>query len=460
MKTKDQCEILNFKKALVIGAGKSGISVSKLLLKLGKQVVVTDVKEEKELSESAEILKSIGVKCHFGGHPIELLDNVNIVLVSPGVPPNIPILKSAFANKIPVLGEFDFSTFFIEKPIIAVTGTNGKTTVATWIYHTIKNLGYEPALAGNIDVPLSEVALSSENFSHIVAEVSSYQLEYSKYFHPWIAGVLNVTPDHLSRHGSIEEYAKIKNKIFENQEKGDLSILNFDDYWTRKMCVPPEVEIRYFSISNPLKNGVWVDKLEADGAIYFKDKVVGGVKEIPLPGRHNIANALSVLAMLGGKLAEPEKVFREMGLFRGVPHRIEFVGEKGGVKFYNDSKSTNVDSLRVALESFQAPLILIAGGRGKGYGYDSLKDLVGTKVVFLITIGEDAKKIEDTFSGIVQFARVSSMEEAVELAWKKSYDGCVVLLSPGCASFDMYPNFEVRGNHYKECVKKIIGGDI
>lgn len=457
MKAYEKSKILNSKKALVIGAGRSGISSAKLLFRLGKEVLISDIKDEDELKESTKELREIGVKTHFGGHPVELLEGVDILVVSPGVSPEIPILKYASNCGIPVLGEFELASVLIDKPILAVTGTNGKTTVVSWIYHTLKNLGYKPALAGNIDLPLSEVVLCGETYTHVVAEVSSYQLEYTEYFHPWIAGVLNVTPDHLSRHGSIEEYARIKNKIFNNQTRGDLSVLNYDDVHTRNMWIPSEVEIRYFSLVERLESGVWVDVEEQDGFIYFGNEIVGSIDEIPIPGRHNVANALSVLAMLGIRLGSPKEIFNQMKSFKGVPHRIEFVGEKDGVKFYNDSKSTNVDSLRVALESFQYPVILIAGGRGKGYGYESLKELVKAKVAFLITIGEDAKKIEDTFSGMVEITRANSMEEAVRLAWGKSYDGCVVLLSPGCASFDMYPNFEVRGDHYKECVKKIIG---
>ncbi len=450
-------DILESQKALVVGAGKSGLSAAKLLLSLKKQVVITDQKQEDELCETAKKLSELGVECFFGGHPIELLEDIDFVVVSPGVPSEIPLLKGAFENKIPVLGEFELSTIFISRPIIAVTGTNGKTTVSTWLYHTIKALGYKPALAGNIDIPLAEIVLYSDNFSHIVVEVSSYQLEYSLYFHPWIATVLNLTPDHLSRHKSMANYAEIKNKIFKNQGENDLAVLNFDDEWTRNMKVPTKTERRYFSVMVPVENGAWIDKVDKDANIYFGLKKIGKVGEIPLLGKHNIYNALSVLAMLSYELAEPEKVLECMSSFKGVPHRIEFVGEKDGVKFYNDSKSTNVDSLRVALESFQEPLILIAGGRGKGYGYESLRELVRNKVRFMIAMGEDAQKLENTFSDLVPVSRVYSMEEAVKLAWERSSPGYVILLSPGCASFDMYPNFEVRGNHFKECVKRIIG---
>ncbi len=449
--------ILESRRALVIGAGKSGVSAVQLLLRLNKEVVITDLKEESEIRGTADKLRELGVRYFFGGHPIDLLECADFVVVSPGAPTNIPILECAYSNNIPVLGEFELASLFIKCPIIAVTGTNGKTTVATWVYHTIKNLGYNPTLAGNIDIPLSDIALLSEKYTHVVAEVSSYQLEYSKYFHPWIATVLNITPDHLSRHGNMENYAQIKNKIFENQRENDLAVLNYDDEWSRNMKVPPGVEVKYFSIVKPIEKGVWVDKLDKGGSIFSGIKMIGSVGKIPLPGKHNLSNALAVLAMLGSKLAVYERVLEGMSSFKGVPHRIEYVGEKDGVRFYNDSKSTNVDSLRVALESFQEPLILIAGGRGKGYGYESLRDLIRAKVKFMITMGEEAERLEKAFSDIVEVSRVGSMDEAVDLAWRKSFPGCVVLLSPGCASFDMYPNFEVRGNHYKECVKKIIG---
>lgn len=448
--------IKSLNRALVIGAGKTGMSCAKLLKKQGKKVIVNDIKKGSELPDAVSFLEELGLPYVFGEHPETLLSEIDFVIVSPGISPRIPILEEARNRGIPILGEFEYAWYFVNSPVIAVTGTNGKTTVTCWVHHTLKELGFKTALAGNNDTPLSDVVAETVTYDWIVAEMSSYQLEYTHLFHPHIAAVLNVTPDHIYRHPTLIEYADTKCKIFQNQTEQDVAIVNADDEWVSQMKVPPSVKKVYFSLTQEVSPGAWIQSSGKESYILFNDNMLGKVSQLPLKGQHNLANALAVLAIVSSLSISPEKVYKAMNSFKGVPHRIEFLGSKNGVAFYNDSKSTNVESLRVALESFQQPVILIAGGRGKGASYEPLRELVREKVCFLITIGEDAQKIEDTFSDLVQVERVQSMEEAVKVAWQHSFPHSVILLSPACASFDMYPNFEVRGEHFRNCVKQLL----
>jgi len=447
--------IKSLTRTLIIGAGKTGMSCAKLLKKRGKKVIVNDIKNSSELPDEVQFLEKLGLPYVFGEHPESLLSEIDFVIVSPGIPPKIPILEEARKRSIPVLGEFEYAWYFVNSPVIAVTGTNGKTTVTCWVHHTLKELGFNTALAGNNDTPLSDIVAEPFAYDWIIAELSSYQLEYAHLFHPRIAAVLNVTPDHISRHPTLQEYADTKCKIFQNQTEQDVAVINSDDEWVSKMNVPPSVKKLYFSLEKEV-SGAWVKSDSEESHILFNKDILGKVSQLPLKGRHNLANALAVLTIVNSLSIPPEKVYKAMSSFKGVPHRIEFLGTKNGVSFYNDSKSTNVESLRVALESFQQPVILIAGGRGKGASYEPLRQLIQEKVCFLITLGEDAQKIEDAFSDLVQVEQVQSMEEAVKVAWQHSFPNSVILLSPACASFDMYANFEVRGEHFRKCVNQLL----
>lgn len=451
--TSEKVKSLN--RVLIIGAGKSGLASAKLLKKQEKEVIINDIKKEEEIPETIEILNKLGIDYVLGQHPENLLKKVDLVIVSPGVSPKIPIIQLARKNNIPVIGEFEYAYYFTQSPIIAVTGTNGKTTVTSWIHHTLEKLGFRSILAGNNDTPLSEVVAEDIQSDWIVAEVSSYQLEYSYYFRPHVAVALNVTPDHITRHPTMKEYADVKNRIFHNQGENDIAVINKDDEWVSSMAIPPSVSRYYFSLNQKVSPGSWVEVKEKN-YICFDETLLDSVECLPLKGRHNLSNALAVLTSVNAVYKQPKQVLRAMTSFRGVPHRIEFLGSKDNIEFYNDSKSTNVESLRVALESFQQPIILIAGGRGKGSSYLPLRSLIQEKVHFLVTIGEDAENIEKSFSDLVKTERASTMEDAVRLAWKNAIPQSVILLSPACASFDMYPNYEVRGDHFRECVQKLL----
>lgn len=450
-------EIKSLNRALIIGAGKSGLASAKLLKKQKKMVIVNDIKKEEEIPDVVKTLNELQIDYVLGHHPEDSLSSIDFIIVSPGVSPKIPILQTAQKKNIPILGEFEYAYYFTNAPIIAVTGTNGKTTVTCWVHHTLEKLGFNSALAGNNDTPLSDVIADNVQSDWIVTELSSYQLEYSYYFHPRVAVVLNVTPDHITRHPTMKEYADVKNKIYQNQAEGDFAIINKDDKWVTSMIIPRHVNRFYFSLNHKIDSGAWILTRDVDKQyICFDEEILDAVECIPLKGQHNLSNALAVLTSISAVYNHPKQVLKAMASFKGVPHRIEFLGNKDGVEFYNDSKSTNVESLRVALESFNQPVILIAGGRGKGASYLPLRPLIKEKVHFLITIGEDAENIEKSFSDLVETKRVQTMEDAVKTAWKNAFPSSVVLLSPACASFDMYPNYEVRGEHFKECVQKLL----
>lgn len=455
--TPEKIKLLH--RVLIIGAGKSGLASAKLLKKQGKEVIISDIKKEEEIPGATELFNKLGVDYVLGQHPENLLSEVDFIIVSPGVSPQIPLLKLAVTNNIPIVGEFEYAYYFTQSPIIAVTGTNGKTTVTSWIHHTLKELGFSSVLGGNNDTPLSEIVAENIQSDWIVAELSSYQLEYCYYFHPHVAVVLNVTPDHITRHPTMKEYANVKNRIFRNQGENDYAVINKDDEWVSSMDIPPLVNKYYFSLNQKAYPGAWIE-IKDKRYICFDDTVLDSVDCLPLKGMHNLSNALAVLTSVSAVYKQPERVLKAMTSFKGVPHRIEFIESKNGVEFYNDSKSTNVESLRVALESFQQPIILIAGGRGKGSSYLPLRSLIQEKVYFLVTIGEDAENIEKSFADLVKIKRVANMEEAVKIAWENAIPQSVILLSPACASFDMYSNYEARGDHFRECVQKLLAEEL
>jgi len=311
--------------------------------------------------------------------------------------------------------------------------------------------GHSVALAGNNDTPFSAAVLIEPAPSYIVLEVSSYQLETVSNFHPWIAAALNLTPDHLGRHKTMAGYAAAKNRIFAQQGPGDAAVLNADDAWVSSMTTPAGVQRLAFSTAAPTETGACV----RGDTICMRDQPLAALADNPLPGRHNLANVLAALTIMRAGGFDCDKTVEGLRTFRGVEHRLEAVEDIDGVHFYNDSKSTNVDSLRVALESFDRPIVLIAGGRGKGSAYEPLSQCLQQHVKQLVTLGEDASLLEAAFGPLVQTQRAADMPDAVRRAQRAAVPGDVVLLSPGCASFDMYRNFEERGHDYKRWVRRL-----
>ncbi|MBU0629884.1 MAG: UDP-N-acetylmuramoyl-L-alanine--D-glutamate ligase [Candidatus Margulisbacteria bacterium] len=426
---------MNGKKVIVVGLGKSGFSAAIKLAGLGAVVTATDQKGESLFSkELLGLLTGKGIKLALGGNPPELAAGADLVVVSPGIHLDIPILASARQKNIPIISEVELAFRFLTKPVIAITGTNGKTTTTTLIGEMLKAGGKRLAVAGNIGLPLIEVDDSS--LDYVVAEISSYQLEAIVDFKPFISVILNIQPDHLERHHTLAEYIAQKQRIFANQTGDDYLVYNADDPQVVKMAQEAKAQLVPFA------------KEEAARIISLVPE------EIRIPGRHNLENALaaaSVAALCGIK---KEKVAKVLKTFPGVEHRIEFVQKKKGIGFYNDSKGTNPDSTIVAIETFKGKgLVLILGGRDKGVDLDEMVKRIKDNVKAVVLIGEAADRFETALrkAGYDQIFRAGfSMGDAVREAYRLAEKGDIVLLSPACASFDMFSNYEERGRIFKE----------
>lgn len=434
--------------------GKTAQAAVRLLLREGAEPFVTDAGPPESLQLQAEALEKLGVPYECGEHTVRAFSGAAYVLPSPGVSHKLPCIQEALTGGAFLLCELELASWFNSAPAIAVTGTNGKTTTTELVRALIAACGYHVELAGNNETPFSSVVLGETKPEYIVLEVSSYQSELIDTFRPWIAAVLNVTPDHLARHGSMEHYAAAKARLFANQGPEDVCVLNADDAVVSAMGGGVRSAVRRFSLAGRVGDGLWT----AGGAIYDGDQRVAETTDTILPGRHNLANVLAALCVMRAGRFDWSQTLEGLRAFRGVEHRIEFVCEREGVTYYNDSKSTNLDSLRVALESFEKPIILIAGGQGKGGDYRVLRDLVRQRVEHLVVLGEDAPPIEAAFGDLVPVARANDMEDAVLRAASLAKAESVVLLSPACASFDMFDNFEHRGRVFKECVRNLREG--
>jgi len=436
------------KNITIVGLGRTAVALAKLLLAKGAHPFVTESRGEDDLGELPESLRAANVPFECGGHSDNAFDNADIVVPSPGVSPTIPPIAQARANSIEIVGEMEVASHYIEAPMIAVTGTNGKTTTTALLHALIQRCGYRSVLAGNNDLPLSEVALVDPAPDYVVVEVSSYQLETCKTFHPWMAAVLNISNDHLARHGTLENYAAVKSRIFINQVESDIAVLNMDDPRCAAMGEGMSGQVVPFAQQSPMPEGMGIQ----DDHILWHGETVAAFSDIPLPGQHNRENVLAALSLMRAGGFDWPHVIEGLRTFRGVEHRIEFVATIGGVTFYNDSKSTNLDSLRVALDSFEVPVILLAGGRGKGSDYGSIASQIQARVQRIIAFGEDAETIESAYAAIVPVERVESLTEAAEVAMRYAHSGDIILLSPACASFDQYENFEARGHAFKTWV--------
>ncbi len=449
---------LKGKRVLVIGAGISGFAAAKIARKLGAEVTLSDAKQEADIQEDFQEMRSLGVHLVFGPQEHALLEGTYLILVSPAVPLRIPLLKEARARNIRIMSEVELAYSLAKAPIAAITGTNGKTTTTTLLGLLLKAHYASVGVGGNIGVPLSEVAEEIPAEGYIAAEISSYQMEATEHFHPHIAAVLNVTPDHIVRHGSMEVYQAMKERIFREEIEGDYLVLNYDDEKTRGMAERAKAQVAFFSRTQALRRGAVL----LDGAIILrwegKELPVISVKELGIKGPHNVENAMAAILMAyfaGVTVEEMQPVLKE---FRGVEHRIEYVTTIDGVEYYNDSKATNTDSAIKALQTFDEGIILIAGGDDKLTNLTEFMQLVKERVHHLILVGaaaerfhQEAKKngVDETHIHEVGF----SMEKAVALAHALAKVPETVLLSPACASFDMYHGMAERGRHFKSLVQ-------
>lgn len=444
------------KNVLVIGLGKSGIAAAVKLSELGADVIANDRREH---IDDVNLLRPYVKKLVLGGHLLEQLKDCELIIVSPGVPDDLEILNKARKNNIPIISELELGYMLASSPIIAITGTNGKTTTTTLIGEILKNAGKDVVIAGNIGVPLVDKVKKDRNIDYIVLEVSSFQLQNIMYFRPKVSVILNITEDHLDRHKTFENYISAKARIFENQGEDDFAVLNADDEKVSSLSSRIKGNIVFFSRKKELNKGVYIK----NGVIVIKQ---GGnitpilkVDELRVKGLHNLENALAAICVswiIGinfNTLAETLKVFT------GVEHRLEYVTTISGVKFINDSKGTNPDASIKAIESIDSPLILIAGGYNKNSDFTNFIEAFDGKVKELVVIGDTAAIIEKEAKkcGFFQVHKAKSMTDAVLLAFKLAQPKDTVLLSPACASWDMFESFEERGQIFKKAVYSLKG---
>lgn len=437
-------------KVAVVGMGRTAMALVRLLLREGAEPIVTERDDGPRLDPYRSELEALGVPYECGGHKPAAFDGAAWIIPSPGVSPDIEPIARSRAVGAKVVGEMEFAFAYCRSPILAVTGTNGKTTTTELVKTLLASCGRRVLLAGNTDTPFSAAVLADPAPEFIVLEVSSYQLETARRFRPWIAAVLNISPDHLARHRTVEQYVAVKARLFANQRAGDVAVVNYDDPRVQAMTPAPAAALWPFSLEARLDSGLWVN----GSHICLRDEPVASVSDTTLPGRHNLQNVLAALTIMRAGGFNWEDTIAGLRSFKGVEHRIEHVAQVRGVEFFNDSKSTNIESLKVALESFDAPVVLVVGGRGKGADYRVLRDLVKQRMKHIVTLGEDAALLEAAFGDLVAAERAKDMDEAVERAAAAATPSDVVLLSPACASFDMYENFEHRGRAFKESVYK------
>ncbi|HEB72089.1 MAG TPA: UDP-N-acetylmuramoyl-L-alanine--D-glutamate ligase [Nitrospirae bacterium] len=434
------------RKALIIGMARSGLAAARLLDRLGAKLAITDMKSESELAEIIEKLPKDAGR-FFGGHDGVSLDNYDLAVISPGVPYDAPFTKAVRKAGIELISEVELAFTQLDSPVIAVTGSNGKSTTTSLIGAILKSAGFSVYVGGNIGAPLAEAV--GENYDWIVAEISSFQLETTKTFRPKIGLLLNITPDHLDRHKDMETYTSLKARLFQNQGEGDVLIVNADDKRSAFIKPEPGAQALYFSEKPLTGAGAWLEEGKAVARVENKMFELFSAGQLRIKGRHNAQNALaaSLAALTAG--VEPEKISEAVIKFAGLAHRMELVDEIGGIKYYNDSKSTNVDATVKSLSGFNKNVALIAGGADKGSGFGGLAQAVAQNAKGVALIGQTAPAIFNELGEFEPKVITKGMKDAVRLAsgWLKP--GGSVLLSPGCASFDMFKNFEDRGDAFK-----------
>ena len=446
------------KKVLVVGAARSGTACAKFLSARGATVALNDAQPIEKWSADALALKSEGVGCFAGELPGWLLDQLDLVVISPGVPTKAIPLRYADRAGAEVIGEVELASRYLKGRIVAITGSNGKTTTTSLIAELLKNAGVPTLVGGNIGTPLISLVESSRDDGWAVVEMSSFQLETIKEFHPTVAVALNVTPNHMDRYESFTDYAAAKHRIFMNQGPGDVAILNADDEVVSSWAKGLRADVTCFSVRRQLEEGLFLRGQEIVSRAPGGERVLLMSSEMKLRGRHNVENVLAAVAAGLACGAAPDSMRETIRNFQPVEHRLEFVTEVDGVKFYNDSKATSVDATVKALEAFAdeaGKIVLILGGRGKKAPYAPLALLVSERVRKLILVGEDAETIERELGEFAPSERAGNMNEAVTCAFQAAQAGDTVLLAPACASFDMFTSYEQRGKVFKDEVSRL-----
>ena len=448
---------LKNKRVLVVGLGKSGLSAAMFLREQGARVTVSDTRSAVALAKEIPALLEAGIMVESGGHGLLTFRRQDLIVVSPGVPMDTPEVKQVVAFGLPVIGELELASRYLQGRVVAITGSNGKTTTTTLVGKIFADAGVPTLVGGNIGLPVIDLVAKSGPETVSVLEVSSFQLETVVEFHPWIAVVLNITPDHLDRHGSFESYAAAKARITQRQTVDDFLVLNAEDKAAQMVALKTKAQVFWFSGRRPIKQGAFVHGesilfIPREGA---KAEPVMPIGDIHLKGSHNVENVLA--AVCAARLAKipAESIRASVAGFAAVEHRLELVKIVNGVEFYNDSKATNVDAAMKAVASFAGGIHLILGGKDKDSDYGSMSGMLKERVKIVYTIGSAAEKIERELQGVVKIVSAETLQVAVAKAAKAAAIGDVVLLSPACSSFDQFENYEQRGRVFRQLVNEL-----
>ena len=447
---------LKGKKVLVVGLGKSGLAAALFLRRQGAHVTVSDIRSAEALAKDIPALLDEGINVEAGGHGLLTFRRQDLIVVSPGVPLDTPELVQARNLGRPIIGELELAARYLKGQILAVTGSNGKTTTTSLLGEILEKSGLRTQVGGNIGVPVVALIEESTDDTWNVLEVSSFQLETTEQFHPRIAVILNITPDHLDRHGTFENYALAKERIFLEQNQNDYCVLNADNARAASAAQRAKANIYWFSLEHPVDQGAYVE----GGEIFFRTspdsapEPVMPLSSIPLKGDHNTENVLASVcaARLAG--ASIDSIRKSVEQFKAVEHRLEYVTTINNIEIYNDSKATNVDATAKAIAAFSGNIHLILGGKDKNSDYTELNDLLRARVKAIYTIGSAAAKIESQLRGVVAIHSCETMDKAIAAIAAVAHPGDIVLLAPACSSFDQFENYEQRGRIFKELVNE------
>jgi len=448
---------LKGKKVLVVGLGKSGLAAALFLRHRGAKVTVSDVRSAEALAKDIPALLSEGIMVEAGGHGLLTFRRQDLIVVSPGVPLDTPELVQVKGFGLPIIGELELAARFLKGKILSITGSNGKTTTTALVGEILNGAGLPTLVGGNIGVPVVSLIDESTDQTWSVLEVSSFQLESTVEFRPAISVILNITPDHLDRHGSLENYVKAKERIFAAQTSDDFLVLNADNTLAAAAAARSAAQVYWFSVEHPVAQGAWLE----EGQVVYRSAKSAATEKImplsgiPLKGAHNVENVLAavVASRLAG--ASAEAVRSGVENFHAVEHRLEYVTTRNGIEFYNDSKATNVDATAKAIAAFPSGIHLILGGKDKNSDYTQLAQLLRERVTAVYTIGSAAAKIESELRGVVSLHSCETLEKAVRTATAAARSGEIVLLAPACSSFDQFESYEHRGRVFKQLVSEV-----
>jgi UDP-N-acetylmuramoylalanine--D-glutamate ligase len=447
------------KRFLVVGFGLSGEAAARLLVQQGAKVWVIDEAEDKEMKRRARRKKNLGIQARFGVAEVPK-ENFDAVVVSPGVSPRFGMGQQVAQLDLPVFGELELGSWFCSCPIVAVTGTNGKTTTTELIHRVIRANRKRALAAGNIGLPLSEAVLESDRMDYLVVEVSSFQLETIDSFHPCVSVMMNITPDHLDRYASIEDYARTKAALWKNQDAEDVAVINVETekYLKALGCVSGSRMLRYSIHGEPAD--LWFDGNGIRGSIVERAGLDTRLEGTRLRGPHNAENIMAALLVVHGLGLDLARAWKAICEYHPLEHRLQTVGMVRGVEFVNDSKATNVDAMVKAIQSFNRPIVLIAGGKDKGFDFDEARPVLQERVKGCVLIGETRQRIYESWKDTVSCSFAGSLPEAVQMAAKLADAGDVVLLSPACSSYDMFDNYKQRGEVFCRTVQALLNSSM